>query len=335
MGTTRSQSRISMKEKLFAHVEMMRPYTVIWCGLVSLAGACLTFGDIPSLRVSLLTFFIPIFGWIAGLYLSDYLDRALDAIQKPHRPIPSGRISPNEALVVGALFASSGFALSFLLTVNNILLVFVVAALVFFYAKLSKSRGLLGNLNRGIVAVISYLFGIFAVDKPFAAIPLSIWFLSLLFLIHDTNSNLVGAIRDMEGDKKGGYQTFPVKYGIKRSVILSLVLSILYLTLLFFVTLLHDLLSYPLRFYSLFLLAICFLLLMYVILVRSLDALDRKKALLAHEFFVVERITLASALIVGMVASYLISYALFLACISVTLMTQFLIRKRYEFTSIP
>ena len=51
-------------------------------------------------------------GWTAGLYLSDFLDRNIDLIQKPHRPIPSGRIKPSEALVIGGIFAITGLILS-------------------------------------------------------------------------------------------------------------------------------------------------------------------------------------------------------------------------------
>jgi len=105
-----------LKTKLFAHLETMRLYTVIWCGLVSLVGTCVALGNFPSISIALLVLFIPIMGWIAGLYLSDYLDRKLDSIQKPHRPIPSGRIKPKEAIIVGACFAFAGFFLTFLLS---------------------------------------------------------------------------------------------------------------------------------------------------------------------------------------------------------------------------
>ena len=155
---TSSKSKLNLKDKLFAHLETWRPYTVIWCGLVSLAGACISFGDFPSLTIAALAFFIPMMGWTAALYLSDYLDRNLDAIQKPHRPIPSGRIKPKEAIVVGGIFAITGFFLSFLLSINNVILVFVVALLVLSYAKISKSRDILGNINRGFVTFTACLF---------------------------------------------------------------------------------------------------------------------------------------------------------------------------------
>ena len=64
---------------------------------------------------------------------------------------------------------------------------------------------------------------------------------------------------------------------------------------------------------------------------KSLKSINRKKALQAHEFFIAERITLASAFIFGLVDSLLISTSIYFIAISVTLVAQRLIRKRYEF----
>lgn len=44
----------------------------------------------------------------AGMALNDYADRELDAVERPERPIPSGRVSPRTALqVAGGLTAAS------------------------------------------------------------------------------------------------------------------------------------------------------------------------------------------------------------------------------------
>jgi 4-hydroxybenzoate polyprenyltransferase/geranylgeranylglycerol-phosphate geranylgeranyltransferase len=322
------ESGFTYRDKAFAHFETWRPYTVIWCGLVSLAGSCLVYGDIPPLRISLLALLIPMMGWIAGLYLSDYLDRKLDSIQKPHRPIPSGKIKPNEALAAGAIFAITGFILSFFLTINNVIMVFVVAALVFAYTKLSKSRGILGNVNRGFVTVAAYLFGVFSINLSVQSIPIYIWVLALVFLFHDTNSNLVGAIRDMEGDKRGGYKTIPVKYGIKVSIFISLVLTIIWLSLALFLPFYYKFLK--MEFYLMMILDILILISLYIYLFMAIKKYSREKALKFHEFFVIERITLASALIFG-VADVYIAVIIFVCAILVTGISQYLLRKRYEF----
>lgn len=320
--------KVTILTKAFAHVETMRPYTVIWCGLVSLAGACLSWQSMPPLHIAILTFIVPIMGWIAGLYLSDFLDRDLDKIEKPHRPIPSGRIKPYEALVVGGIFAIIGTIFSWYLGLRTFILVFVVALLVLTYTSLAKSRGLLGHINRGVVTVAAYLYGVFSSTIPLDVIPLYIWFLAPLFLLHDANSNLVGAIRDMEGDKKGGYQTIPVKYGLKKSIVLSSFLTLLWFPLALIIPLAY---SFVTEFYYYFLLIdVLILCSFYVFFFWSFKSYNRKKALHYHEFFVVERITLASAFIVGSTTVFQ-GISIYLITLLLTLFFQTTLRSRYEF----
>ena len=199
------------------------------------------------------------------------------------------------------------------------------------YTKIFKSRGFIGNLNRGTITVVAYLFGIFSSNQQILEYPFHIWALIPVLLIHDTNSNLIGAIRDVEGDQKGGYLTFPVKYGINISLVVSIVLSILYETLLIISIVVFQFLQYPLRFYALFIISPLILIIMYVFLIWSRSTIDPRKALRAHEFMVAERITLASALIIGMTASYLLSLSIYIIAIGFSLISQLVLRKRYEY----
>ena len=311
-------------DRLFAHLETWRPYTVLWCGLVSLAGACVTYGKFPCDKAILVTI-IPIMGWVAGLYAADYFDRDLDKIQKPHRPIPSGRIGAGEALVCAFALAIGGLIGSIFLGWKNVALVFIVAITGIAYTKIFKSRGILGNLNRGFAIWLSFLYGCFAVGTE---IPIYVFLLSLIFPIHDTNSNLVGAIRDMEGDRAGGYMTIPVRYGIKKSVFISLVLTIGWASLAVAIPMYFDFLNY--WYYLLLACSLAIMLALYIHLFSSLNNLSRKKALKAHEFFVAERTILACAIISG-IATIKISIPILIAALTITLASQHLIRERYEF----
>ncbi|MFJ2674433.1 SCO3242 family prenyltransferase [Streptomyces sp. NPDC087525] len=48
----------------------------------------------------------------AGMALNDWADREEDAIDRPHRPIPSGRISPPAALAAAGALTAAGLALA-------------------------------------------------------------------------------------------------------------------------------------------------------------------------------------------------------------------------------
>lgn len=319
------------KGKLFAHIETWRPYTVIWCGLLSLTGASLITDGLPTLFHMILVLSIPILGWVAGLYLSDYLDVRLDMIQKSHRPIPSGRMHPNEAKVIGSIFAGSGMVLTAVfLGIENIILALCAVILVFFYAKMTKSRGILGNVNRGLLATISFLFGVFSVGVSFKDIPFSIWFLSIVFLLHDMNTNLVGTFRDRDSDRVGGYLTIPVKYGISFASILSICLSLTWFSLtlillVFYFQPLPDIIYYMLILETFILMAVG------LCSIRLVHEYTRHKALMIHKWFVLERITLA-ALFLFLVLPIIIAVSIYLVSLGLTAIFQYVLRNQYEFS---
>ncbi|GAA1874871.1 SCO3242 family prenyltransferase [Myceligenerans crystallogenes] len=54
--------------------------------------------------------------YLAGMALNDWADRDLDAVERPERPIPSGRVTPRAALVTGAVLTGAGIAAAGLAT---------------------------------------------------------------------------------------------------------------------------------------------------------------------------------------------------------------------------
>ncbi|MFI8526723.1 SCO3242 family prenyltransferase [Promicromonospora sukumoe] len=48
--------------------------------------------------------------YLGGMALNDYGDRHVDAVERPERPIPSGRVTPRTALAVGATLTAGGVA---------------------------------------------------------------------------------------------------------------------------------------------------------------------------------------------------------------------------------
>lgn len=48
----------------------------------------------------------------AGMALNDYADRDLDAVERPERPIPSGRVRPEQAALVAAGLTTAGVTLA-------------------------------------------------------------------------------------------------------------------------------------------------------------------------------------------------------------------------------
>jgi 4-hydroxybenzoate polyprenyltransferase len=76
----------------------------------TLAGAAAAGRTLRGRRLALPAASVALY-W-AGMALNDYADRTLDAVERPERPIPSGRISPGQALAVAAGLTAAGVGLA-------------------------------------------------------------------------------------------------------------------------------------------------------------------------------------------------------------------------------
>jgi len=108
----------------------------------------------------------------------------------------------------------------------------------------------------------------------------------------------------------------------------SLILTLIWLPLALYLPYSYRFLKN--EFYIVIILDILILLIMYIYLFRSKDNYTQKKTLRFHEFFVIERIILASAFIFGMI-EYYTAFSIFIIALLVTIASQYLLRKRYEF----
>nr|WP_189165784.1 UbiA family prenyltransferase [Sphaerisporangium melleum] len=90
----------------------------------------------------------------AGMAANDWADRGLDAVERPERPIPSGRVSPGGALAVAAGLTAAGLAAAGLAGGRRALAVAVpLAAAVWSYdlvAKKTPAGPLVMALCRGL-----------------------------------------------------------------------------------------------------------------------------------------------------------------------------------------
>lgn len=316
--------------KLVAHIEMMRPYTLFYSGMLGFASALfISEGTAAPWRLAL-AFLVPTLGWLAGLYAGDYYDRDLDAISKPHRPIPSGRVSPREAFGFMVGYISVGYALALILSPWALLVAILTTVFGIAYSKTFKRHAILGNLDRGLLACFTVTFAAAATRSLEAGGMILILF--GIFFFHDSSSNLIGAIRDLEGDREAGYGTVPVVYGITRSIQISSLLSISWMVF-----------ALPLFFHyherwlaaAMFVLSLMLTAVIYSVLFGYGENLTRKQALGAHKVMVIERLILSGA-VAAIFGPALTVLVLTLGAITATQVAQSVLRNRYEFSpSVP
>ncbi|HEX2408862.1 MAG TPA: heme o synthase [Nitrososphaeraceae archaeon] len=179
------------------YYELTKPK--IWYLLVFTAfGSALTASFLFDIQLSPLTWILLIAGVAAGSAAADtitgYNDRDIDAImdRTKDRPIPSGRISPNNALIFGLSLTAIALIFSWFINIWAFsLMLFGLFDNIIVYSKWLKRRSqfniILGGFSGGAPALIGYVtvttqnieIGLVMAALVFLWIPTHIWSLAL------------------------------------------------------------------------------------------------------------------------------------------------------------
>ncbi|MFI1190348.1 SCO3242 family prenyltransferase [Streptomyces californicus] len=103
-------ARSTPRERLRAWAELLRVSALFSVPGDALAGAAAV-GRRPG-RGTVLAVGASLCLYEAGMALNDWADRDEDAVDRPHRPIPSGRVSPAAALGAAGALTAAGLALA-------------------------------------------------------------------------------------------------------------------------------------------------------------------------------------------------------------------------------
>jgi len=201
--------------KLRAYMELSRPKNALMSVLGALTGWVNSTGALDW-RL-LLTCAIPPLILMAGNAVNDYFDAEVDAINKPHRPIPAGKISRREAMNLYVAFSMIGVALSSLLGALEFLIAAIFSSAWYIYARWLKGTGIPGNILVSLGVAFTLIFGSLAAGNPTIKV---ILFSSIAF-----TSNLarefVKTIEDLPGDRAQGIRTLAVRIGVRRTGFLA------------------------------------------------------------------------------------------------------------------
>ena len=210
---------------LWNRFEITRPHNLLVAGLSILVGWTLAGAGPPGLAVALAV----LAGTLvtaAGNVVNDYFDCEIDRINKPRRPIPSGRITRRESyrfawlLALAALVAVafSGWA-AFLAVALWWLCLYV-------YSAHLKTRLLLGNLMVSAVSSSGFVLGAWMGGWTSAALAPTL--LTFLFVM---GREIVKDVEDLPGDHACGARTLPDRLGERRALAIALGFFVLFAAL--------------------------------------------------------------------------------------------------------
>jgi geranylgeranylglycerol-phosphate geranylgeranyltransferase len=205
-------------------LELIRVRSCVAGAVACVAGAHLTDHDL-TVRPDLIAAALSVACAVAfAETTNDILDIDVDRLDKPRRPLPSGRISVSTAWVVAILSGLIGFLMA--LIVGHALAIFLLAvlALSWSYSRYWKSTVLLGNLAVAVIASMCITYGATAIGGglSFQVVLAQAFALTVALALE-----VVKTARDATGDAAGGVRTFATRYGVRHSALLATSLCVL------------------------------------------------------------------------------------------------------------
>jgi geranylgeranylglycerol-phosphate geranylgeranyltransferase len=213
-----------------AYLEILRPFNALM-GVIAVLLVAIISGNY--------TFYVPVACLIvfiftgAGNAINDYVDHKIDAINKPERPIPSGRISLNAAAAYSVTLFIIATIMALAIGIIPGIIVVLSAILMFLYAYRLKKSCLIGNLSIAFLTGLCFVFAGVVLGMVFIAVLLGFY----AFLMTMARE-IVKDMEDVEGDSIEGASTFPIRYGMRASSILAaffMILASLTSPVLFFI----------------------------------------------------------------------------------------------------
>lgn len=174
----------------------------------------------------------------AGMVINDYFDFDIDKINRPERPIPSGLISKKSAIVY--YFILNIITLVLILETNTVVISIALCSivLIYLYSYRLKKIMLAGNFAVAFMTGLAFIFG-GAVGGNIVALIIPAVF---AFLINFARE-IIKDVEDIEGDKHYKSRTFPILFGERNAIYLSIAILI--------VLILLTLVPYTLQIYNL------------------------------------------------------------------------------------
>ena len=210
-------------------IEFARPFTLVAPALGFASGAATAAGAAPAEAWSGDLILYPAIGSLmaavlnaASNGLNQIYDLEIDRVNKPKRPLPSGRLSLAQAWIftlvgyavalgLAWVVAPAGRRECFWIVVAATIVTFLYSAPPF----RTKRLGLWANLTIAVPRGVLLKVAGWSAVKTFAGV--EPWFIGGIFGLFLLGASTTKDFADMEGDARGGCRTLPLVYGVRRA----------------------------------------------------------------------------------------------------------------------
>jgi geranylgeranylglycerol-phosphate geranylgeranyltransferase len=205
--------------KISGLLKLMRPLNCIVMSFAVLVGVLLAAaGNIGSMQwINLFFGGVTAFTLCsAAMVINDYYDYDIDRINEPNRPIPSGAVSKNSALIETGALTVIGLIAAYAVSLYCFIFAFAAWVVMAVYSTVGKRSGLAGNFLVSACVAAPFLYGsLIALNTITANVLL---FASMAFL-SNTGREIAKGIVDVKGDASYHIKTMAVRFGEKTAAL--------------------------------------------------------------------------------------------------------------------
>jgi 4-hydroxybenzoate polyprenyltransferase len=212
-----------------AYLEFARPFTLAAPALGFASAAITAAGAHPreSWDGDLIVF--PVVGTVmaavlnaASNALNQIYDLEIDRVNKPGRPLPSGKLTRREAWAFTIAAYAVAIALAWLVAPGGrrecFTIVLAAALITVLYSVppvRTKRLGIWANLTIAVPRGLLLKVAGWSAVKPIGTI--EPWFIGAIFGLFLLGASTTKDFADIDGDARGGCRTLPIVYGVRRA----------------------------------------------------------------------------------------------------------------------
>jgi len=215
--------------RLDTYLDFARPFTLYAPALGVVSGGLTAVGADPREAWQPLLVVYPIVGAVVAAVLNaasnglnQIYDLEIDRVNKPKRPLPSGRLTRREAWGFTIATAAVAWALAWLVAPGGrrefFWLVVAASGITTLYSVppfRTKRLGIWANVTIAIPRGMLLKVAGWSTVKTFLG--LEPWFIGAIFGLFLLGATTTKDFADMEGDRRGGCRTLPIVYGVARA----------------------------------------------------------------------------------------------------------------------
>lgn len=201
------------------YVTILRPLNGVMSAIAVLIGAFVAGGPIGTpVYMGMISVFL-ISG--AGMVINDFYDIEIDKINKPDRPIPSGKIREQTALFYAAVLFIAGIALAYFINIETMFTAIIASALLLAYAAQLKKTMLMGNVLVSAMVALTFIYGGMIFHNYVIMLPVA-----LLAFLSNMAREIYKTIDDALGDQKYQVNSVSIRLGVMQARLLANIFTV-------------------------------------------------------------------------------------------------------------